>query len=107
VDDIVSVRVERGQSNHADKQLSTRDSLVFVTPKGPADLLQVDDMFVRDAPAIQAFLADRSRADLSLSSTSQMREKLRFVFAQLVGALLVLGGAGLVMSGVRGLAGAR
>ncbi len=103
VTDIVSVRVERGQADHISKRSGTNDSLHFVTEEGRVDLVQVQDMFVRDAPVISEFLVDRSRSDLSLSSIARTREKLRFAFGQLVGVVMALGGAGLATTGFRGL----
>jgi hypothetical protein len=101
---ILSVRVERGQFDHATgKRSGTIDRLYFVTETGPVEPGQVQNMFVRDAPVIQEYLEDRSRAELSLSSIARTRETFRFVFAQLVGAILALGGVGLATAGVRGL----
>lgn len=103
--DIVAVRVVRGEADHSAKRSRTPDRLFFDTKRGPVDLGQVQDMFVREAPEIEEYLADLSRGELSLSSVGRGREKRRFVFAQLIGALLAFGGAGLAMGGIRGLVG--
>jgi hypothetical protein len=102
---ILSVRLERGQANLSDSRSRMPDRLAFDTETGSVDHQQVQNMFVRDATVLSEFLADRSRPELSLSSTGRTREKLRFAFAQLVGALLALGGAGLATTGIRGLLG--
>lgn len=101
LNDILSVRVERGQSNLGNRSSGTNDRLFFVTKKGSVDLGQVQDMFVKDAPAFSEFLADRTRPELSISSIARTRRKIRFGFAQLVGALLALGGAGFATRGLR------
>jgi hypothetical protein len=100
---ILSVQIVRGEFDHSGNRSGTNDRLFFVTVAGPVELGQVQDMFVRDAPVIEEHLADPSRTLLSLSSIARTREKLRFAFAQLVGALLALGGAGLASAGLREL----
>jgi len=100
---IVSVRVVRGETDPSGKRSRSSDRLFFVTEAGPVDLGQVQDMFVWDAPVIAEYLADGSRAELSLSSIARTKEKGRFAFAQLVGAILALGGASLASAGLRGL----
>ncbi|MFA6954601.1 MAG: hypothetical protein WC538_01865 [Thermoanaerobaculia bacterium] len=62
-------------------------------------------MFVRDATVVAEHLADSSATELSLSSLARTRERVRFGFAQLVGAVLALGGASLARTGLRGLLG--
>jgi hypothetical protein len=100
---IVSVRVERGRTDHISNRSGTNDSLHFVTKEGQVELVQVQDMFVRDAPVLSGFLADSSRPELSLSSIARKRETRRFAFGQLVGVLMALGGTGLTTTGARGL----
>jgi len=101
--DIRSVRIVRGETDPSGKRSSSNDRLFFVTEAGPVDLGQVQDMFVRDALVIEQHLADRSRTELSLSSIARRQEEFRFAFAQLVGAILALGGASLATAGLRGL----
>jgi hypothetical protein len=100
---ILTVNIVRGESGSSGMGSGTNDRLFFVTAAGPVDLGQVQDMFVRDALEIAEYLADQSLTELSLSSTARTREQLRFLFAQFVGALLALGGAGLATTGLRGL----
>ena len=100
---IVSVKVERVDAHASEKRGRASERLIFVTTSGRAELGQVQDMFLRQWQAIGAFLEDGARDELALSSTAGTRESFRFVFAQVTGLVLALGGMGVVASGLRGI----
>ena len=100
---IVAVKVERVDAHASEKRGRASERLIFVTRSGPVELGQAQDMFLRQWQVIRAFLEDDARDELTLSSTAGTRESFRFVFAQLVGAFLSLGGMGVVTSGLRSI----
>jgi hypothetical protein len=104
--ELAGVRAARFVSGRAEgsrSRSSTRNRLVFETAAGDVDLGYVQQRFAPDQAQIAEFLADPSRQRLSLSTIARTRELLRFAFAQLIGALLALGGLGLAWSTLRRL----
>ncbi len=81
----------------------TPDYLVFDTATGRTRYRQTLRLFTGDVGDIREFLADASRAELTLSSIAATRECIRFIVAQLCVASLAALGILLLVLGKRGL----
>jgi hypothetical protein len=88
-----------GSSSH------TPDRLVFHSTHGPVDLGRNQQLFAPDYAAIRQFLEQDGPESMTLSSIRRGRERLRFLAAQAIAFVMLLGGLGLGWRAVRSLVG--